>query len=264
MSAPAAAPGSDGHVSFDLTGRRALVTGAGVGIGRTVALALARAGADVAVTYRSHDGEAVAAEIRALGRASAALALDATDEAQVRDVVGRAAEALGGPVDTLVNNAGGLVGRVPIVDMDLAHWRAVMDVNVTSAFLVTREVLAAMPAGGRIVMLGSIAGDTGGSAGSAAYAASKTALEGLVRGLAREVAPRGATVNLVSPGYITDTPFHDTFSSPEKRAATVRSIPLERAGYPDDVAGAVCFLVSAAASFVTGAVIDVNGGAYFR
>src|SRR5690606_36633061 len=153
------------------------------------------------------------------GRASAAFALDATDEAQVRDVVGRAAEALGGPVDTLVNNAGGLVGRVPIADMDLGTWRAVMDVNVTSAFLVTREVQAAMPAGGRVVLLGSIAGDTGGSAGSAAYAATKTALEGLVRGLAKEVAPRGATVNLVSPGCITDTPFHDTFSSPEKRAA---------------------------------------------
>ncbi|WP_102509527.1 SDR family NAD(P)-dependent oxidoreductase [Sanguibacter massiliensis] len=256
-------PGSDGQLSFDLDGRRVLVTGGGTGIGRTVALALARAGADVAVTFRTHDGESVADEIRALGRRSAAFALDATDEHKVRDVVARAADALGGPVDTLVNNAGGLVGRVAIGEMSLDHWRAVMDVNVTSAFLVTREVMATMPDGGRIVMLGSIAGETGGSTGSAAYAASKTALEGLTRGLARELAPRGTTVNLVAPGYITDTPFHETFSTPAKRAATVESIPLGRAGYPDDVAAAVRWLVSPAASFVTGTMTHVNGGAWF-
>lgn len=257
------AAGSDGNVSFELDGRRALVTGGGTGIGRTVALALARAGADVALTFRSHDGEAVADEIRALGRRAVALPLDATDEADVRAVVAQAADALGGPVDTLVNNAGGLVGRVSVAEMSFEHWRAVMDVNVTSAFLVTREVIATMPDGGRIIMLGSIAGETGGSAGSAAYAASKTALEGLTRGLARELAPRGMTVNLIAPGYITDTPFHETFSTPAKRAATVESIPLHRAGYPDDVAAAVRWLVSPAASFVTGTMTHVNGGAWF-
>ena len=256
-------PGSDGHLSFELGGRRALVTGGGTGIGRTVALALARAGADVAVTFRTHDGEVVADEIRELGRRSAAFALDATDEDAVRDVVARAADALDGPVDTLVNNAGGLVGRVAIGDMSLEHWRTVLDVNVTSAFLVTREIMTTMPDGGRIVMLGSIAGETGGSTGSAAYAASKTALEGLTRGLARELAPRGTTVNLVAPGYITDTPFHETFSTPAKCAATVEGIPLGRAGHPDDVAAAVRWLVSPAASFVTGTMTHVNGGAWF-
>ncbi|MGP7959580.1 SDR family NAD(P)-dependent oxidoreductase [Sanguibacter sp. A247] len=256
-------PGSDGHLSFELDGRRALVTGGGTGIGRTVALALARAGADVAVTFRTHDGAAVADEIRALGRRSGAFALDATDEAAVRDVIAQASDALGGPIDTLVNNAGGLVGRVTVAEMSLEHWRTVMDVNVTSAFLVTREVIASMPAHGRVIMLGSIAGETGGSAGSAAYAASKTALEGLTRGLARELAPHGTTVNLIAPGYITDTPFHETFSSPEKRAATVDGIPLGRAGYPDDVAAAVRWLASPAASFVTGTLTHVNGGAWF-
>lgn len=143
--------------------------------------------------------------------------------------------------------------------MSLDHWRTVMDVNVTSAFLVTREVMASMPDGGRVVMLGSIVGETGGSTGSAAYAASKTALEGLTRGLA----PRGTTVNLVAPGYITDTPFHETFSTPAKRAATVEGIPLGRAGHTDDVAAAVRWLVSPAASFVTGTMTHVNGGAWF-
>lgn len=256
-------PGSDGHLSFALDGRRALVTGGGTGIGRTVALALARAGADVAVTFRTHDGEVVAEEIRALGRRSGAFALDATDETAVNDVVARASAALGGPIDTLVNNAGGLVGRVTVAEMSLEHWRTVMDVNVTSAFLVTRKVVATIPDGGRIIMLGSIAGETGGSAGSAAYAASKTALEGLTRGLARELAPRGTTVNLVAPGYITDTPFHETFSSPAKRAATVEGIPLGRAGHPDDVAAAVRWLASPAASFVTGTITHVNGGSWF-
>lgn len=126
----------------DLTGKRALVTGGGTGIGRAVAVELARRGADVAVTYRSHDGTAVAAEIQQLGRVGEAFALDATDSSAVTQVVGQAAGVLGGGIDILVNNAGGLVGRREVAQMSDEHWDAVVGVNLTSAFYVTRAVLA--------------------------------------------------------------------------------------------------------------------------
>lgn len=132
----------------ELNGRRALVTGGGVGIGSAVALALAEAGADVAITYRSHDGQQVADQIAALGRRTAALELDATDGGRVDVVVADAIEALGGPIDILVNNAGGLIGRAAIAEMSDEHWHQVIDVNLYSAFAVSRAVLREMPEGG--------------------------------------------------------------------------------------------------------------------
>lgn len=247
-----------------LTGKRALVTGAGVGIGEAVALELARAGADVAVTYRTHDGEAVAREIEALGRRASAHPLDATDSAAVDGVVAEVAEALGGPVDILVNNAGGLVGRHPIADMTDEHWHAVIDVNLTSAFYVTRAVLAQMPDGGRIVTISSQAGQNGGGAGAVAYAASKAGLDGMTRGLAKELGPRRITVNSVAPGFIGETPFQDAFTPADVQRSVVAGIPIGRGGRPTDVSAAVLFLVSPAAEFCTGTVLDVNGGASFH
>lgn len=247
----------------DFTGTRVLVTGGGVGIGAEVALAFARAGADVALTYRSHDGADVARRIAELGRTGVAYELDATDGGAVDQVVEAAAGALGGAIDVVVNNAGGLIGRVPIAEMSDEHWRTVLDVNLTSTFYVTRAALRFMPDGGRVVNMGSVAAQTGGSPGSAAYAAAKSALEGLGRGLAKELGPRRITVNTVAPGFIAHTPFHDTFSSQEKQAATVASTPLGRAGTTADVAAAVLYLASAGASFQTGTVVDVNGGTWF-
>jgi 3-oxoacyl-[acyl-carrier protein] reductase len=250
-------------MQIDLSGKAALVTGGAVGIGRGVALALARAGADVAVTYRSHDGATVAAEIAALGRRSAAYALDATDSTAVDAVVDQAAAALGGPIAILVNNAGGLLGRLPIVDMSDEHWRQVIDVNLFSAFTCSRAVLRSMPDGGRIINISSVAGRNGGGKGAAAYGAAKAGMHGLTRGLAKEVGPRGITVNAVAPGLILDTPFHEEFTPQVEQQAAIEGTPLRRAGFPDDCAGAVLYLASDLGSFCTGSVIDLNGGTYF-
>jgi 3-oxoacyl-[acyl-carrier protein] reductase len=242
-----------------------LVTGGNTGLGRAIALALAEAGADVALTYFSHPGEETAAAIRALGRKALALRLDATDSAEVNRVVAEVAAALDDHIDILVNNAGHMVGRVPIAEMSDAHWRTVIDVNLSSAFYCCRAVLPYMQTGwGRIVNMSSLAGRNGGGTGAVVYAAAKAGVLGFTRGLAKEVAPLGITVNAVAPGLILETPFHDTFNTEAGKRATIATIPLRRGGVPDDVAGAVLFLVSDLASFITGETTEINGGVWFK
>jgi len=249
---------------IDLAGRAALVTGGNVGIGRAIALALAAAGADVAVTYLSHDGDDTARAIQAYGRRALALKLDATDSAAVDVAAARVAEEFGGRIDILVNNAGGLIGRAAIAEMGDDLWRRVFEVNVTSAFYCIRAVLPHMASGwGRVINNGSIAAHHGGGAGAVAYAAAKGAIHTLTRGLAKELAPRGITVNAVAPGFILETPFHATFTGDAARAASIAQTALGRGGSPADVAGAVLYLASDLASFVTGEIIEVNGGLWF-
>lgn len=248
---------------IDLTGKTALVTGGAIGIGRGIALALARAGADVALTYRDHDGPAVATQITGLGRRATAFPLDATDSAAVTEVVDAAAREFGGHLDICVNNAGGLIGRVPLADMSDEHWHRVLDVNLTSAFSCVRSALPYMGDGGRIVNISSLAARNGGGEGSGAYAAAKAGMHGLTRALAKELGPRGISVNAIAPGLILDTPFHETFTPPEGQQATIASTPLRRAGYPADVAGAVLYLASDLGGFNTGTVLDLNGGTNF-
>lgn len=251
-------------MNLDLTGRTAVVTGGNTGLGRAIALALAEAGADVAVTYFSNASVETVNEIRALGRRSLALRLDATNSAEVDRGMGELAHALDDHIDILINNAGHLVGRVPIAEMSDAHWRQVIDVNLSSTFYCSRAVLPHMHTGwGRIVNMSSLAGRNGGGPGSAAYAAAKAGIIGLTRGLAKELAPQGITVNAVAPGLILETPFHATFTSTEAQQAIIASLPLKRAGVPNDVAGAVLFLASDLASFITGEVTEINGGAWF-
>ncbi|WP_020574407.1 SDR family NAD(P)-dependent oxidoreductase [Actinopolymorpha alba] len=250
-------------MELDLSGKSALVTGGATGIGRGVALALAAAGADVAVTYRSHDGAQVAKEIADLGRRSAAYELDATDSGQVDQVIDEAAAALGGQLTILVNNAGGLIGRTPIATMTDEHWHQVIDVNLFSAFACSRSALRHLPDNGRIINISSLAARNGGGRGAVAYAAAKAGMHGLTRGLAKELGPRGITVNAVAPGLILDTPFHEAFTPAAEQQAAVDSTPLRRAGFPDDVAGAVLYLASDLGAFTTGAVLDLNGGTYF-
>lgn len=251
-------------MQIDLTGKTALVTGGNVGIGRAAALALARCGADVAVTYLSHTGDDTAATIKQLGRKGIAVRLDATDSAEVQRVVASVAEQLGGHIDILFNNAGGLVARSTIAEMSDEIFAQVFAVNVTSAFYVTRAVLPHMPTnGGRIIFNGSVAAHHGGGGGAVAYAATKGAIHTLTRGLAKELAPRGITVNAVAPGFIIDTPFHATFTAPATQDASIAQTALKRAGLPDDVAGAIIYLASDLAAYVTGEIIEINGGSWF-
>jgi 3-oxoacyl-[acyl-carrier protein] reductase len=247
-----------------LRGKTALVTGGGTGIGQGIALAFAQAGARIAITYNNHkpDQDFADAIERHSRHTLISLQLDATVETEVQ----RTIEVLGrdlGRLDVLVNNVGGLVQRSPIGDMDFKLWKQVLAVNLDSTFLMTHFALPLINGGGRIINIASLAGRNGGHPGATAYATSKAAIFGFTRGLSKEVAPSGITVNALAPGFIEATPFHDTFTTAESKAATVQTIPLGRAGLPEDVAGAALWLASEHARFVTGTVVDINGGQYF-
>lgn len=247
----------------DLTGKTALVTGGNVGIGRAIALALAERGAEVAITYYSNADKAHETQ-RALPRSAPCLQLDATKSAEVNRVFGEVAQVFGGHIDILVNNAGHLIARVPIAEMSDEHWHRVMDVNLSSMFYCVRAVIPLMKHGwGRIVNMSSLAARDGGGLGAAAYAASKAGVATLTRGLAKELGPKGITVNAVAPGLILDTPFHPKFTPPEAQQAIIARLPVGRAGFPADVASAVAYLASEQAGFLTGVVMDINGGIWF-
>jgi 3-oxoacyl-[acyl-carrier protein] reductase len=252
-------------LAYDLRGRVALVTGAGVGIGRAVALALAEAGATVGVHYHTSEAgaHAVLAEVRRLGGAGLLLPADLTVEAEAHQLVDRlTAEA--GRLDILVNNAGSPIQRAKVEDCPTDLWRRIFDVNVTSAFLVTRRAIPHLRSSGRgsIVNNLTLSIQTGGSGGAGVYAAAKGALQVLTRTLARELAPV-VRVNAVMPGVI-ETRHHEVFSSPEKMEEYRRQTPLGRNGTAEEVARVMLFLASDASSFMTGATLDVNGGRFLR
>ena len=244
----------------NLEGRIALVTGASQGIGRACALELARAGATVALAARNEAKLAeVAAEIAAAGGQAAAFALDIASEESIKTAAKAVLERFG-KVEILVNNAGitrdGLMLR-----MKRADWDDVLGTNLTGAFLLTQALLSPMLKNrwGRIVNISSVVGRTG-QAGQVNYAASKAGLIGLTRSMAREVASRGITVNAVAPGYI-ETPMTATLDE-KLRAAMMATIPLGRPGTDAEIAQAVAFLASDAAGYITGHVLDVNGGMF--
>jgi 3-oxoacyl-[acyl-carrier protein] reductase len=243
-----------------LEGRVALVTGASQGIGHACALALAREGATVAVAARNRQKlEELVAEIAAAGGKSAAfvVVMDVSDEAQVKSGI---KSALGqfGKIDILVNNAG-ITRDQLVMRMKRADWDAVLTTNLTSAYLCIQQVIGSMlkQRWGRIINISSVFGQMG-QAGQANYAASKAGLIGLTMAMAREVASRNITCNAVAPGFI-ETSMTAVLSEEFKQNA-VKSIPLGRVGLPEDIASAVCFLASEEASYITGHVLNVNGG----
>lgn len=248
----------------DLSGRVALVTGAGVGIGQAIALALAEAGAFVGIHYhRSREGaEESLSQVRLKGSDGVLLQADLTVEEQAVSVVQRLVEQ-GGRLDILINNAGSPVASTRIEDCSTDLWRQIFDVNLTSAFVVTRTAIPHLRRSGHgcIVNNLSLSVQTGGS-GTGPYAAAKGALQVLTRTLARELAPL-VRVNAVMPGVIA-TRHHEQYSTPAKMEEYRRQTPLERNGTAAEVAAAVRFLVSDEASFITGALLDINGGRFLR
>ncbi len=245
-----------------LEGKVAIVTGGGRDIGRACAERLAADGAAVAINYHAsaEGAEAAVAAIESAGGRAFAMQGDMTDPDAVAVLVERTVSEFGG-LDILVNNTGGLVARRAIADMSLDHWRTVMDLNLTSAFLLINASLAHLRPGGAIVNIASQAGRDGGGAGAAAYAAAKGAVMTLTRALAKEVGP-GIRVNGVCPGMI-DTDFHNVFTKTEVRRTVAGNTPLKREGQPEDVAALVAYLASGEAAFLTGTNIDINGGTLF-
>lgn len=241
----------------------ALVTGGGRDIGRAISLRLAKDGAKVVINYRGDEASAreTARMIEDEGGSALLHRADVTRGDEVAGLV-EAAAAFGGKIDILVNCAGGLVARKTLAEMDEAFFDSVMDLNLKSAFLVTKAALPHLGEGAAIINIASLAGRDGGGPGSSIYAASKGGLAALSRGWAKELGPKGIRVNALSPGLI-GTSFHDTFSKPEGRAATAGNTPLRREGRPEEVAAAVAFLASGEASFLAGVNLDINGGLFF-
>jgi len=244
---------------FKLDGRIAIVTGASRGLGRSIALGLAEAGADVALVHRSDAAEAQR-RIEALGRRCVSIRADLADRTSVATIVGETVERLGG-IDILVNNAG-IIRRAPLVEFTEKDWDDVMDVNLRSVFFLSQAVAKVMIGqgrGGKIVNLASMLSFQGGIL-VPSYTASKSAVLGLTRLLANELALHGINVNAIAPGYMETDNTRPLRDDPVRSRAILDRIPAGRWGSPDDLQGAAVFLASAASRYMHGYTLAVDGG----
>jgi len=248
-----------------LTGKNVLITAGAQGIGESITRHLIDSGANVAIHYFSSGDNAnkLAEYANSKGQKAVAISGDLTKETDANALVEKTVAALGG-LDILINNAGSLVARRKLGEMETVFWHKVMDINLTSMMFVTRAAAPHLGKSGdsSIVNLASLAGRKGGHAGSLAYSTSKGAILTLTRALSTELGPQGTRVNAVAPGLILGTSFHNTHTTKESAAKTITGIPIQRAGNAADVARAVVYLASEYDGFITGATLDINGGSY--
>jgi 3-oxoacyl-[acyl-carrier protein] reductase len=251
--------------TLNISGKAALISGAAVGIGRAVALALGKAGATIGLHYYSskNEAESLYAELTEASIPVILLPADLTDEAQANHTVDEFVRQAG-RLDILVNNSGGLVKRAKIEDCTLENWNKSLDINLTSAFLVTKRAIPHLRAtgSGRIVNLLSLSVQTGGANGGGAYAAAKGGLMVFTHTLAKELAPEVRT-NSVMPGTV-ETQHHEIHSTPEMMENYRKQTPLGRNTFAEEVASSVLFLASDMSSHINGALIDISGGRFLR
>lgn len=245
-------------MSFDLTGKVALVTGANTGIGQAIALGLAAAGADLAVAGRSDPAETLTAAA-ALGRRTLSVTADLSSTAPIETLVAEVLEKLG-RIDILVNNAG-IIRRADLLDMSEADWDAVLDTNLKSLFFLSQAVARhmAVRGSGKIINIASLLSFQGGVR-VPGYAAAKSGVAGVTKAMANELAAKGVQVNAIAPGYITTNNTAALVADETRNRQILERIPAGRWGAPEDIAGPAVFLASSASDYVTGHILAVDGG----
>lgn len=245
-------------------GKVAIVTGGARDLGRAISVKLAEEGAKVCVNYYDNEQDAkdTLEIIRQAGGEAIMVQGDMTKAAEVQRLVGETVKAFGEQIDILVNVVGGIVGRKTITEQDEKWYDFLMDVNMRSCWLCTREVVPHMAKGGSIVNFSSLAARDGGGPGASMYATAKAAVMTFTRAMAKELGPQNIRCNALCPGTIA-TSFHDRFNTPENRERMRQGYPLRREGTAQEVAELVCFLASSESSYLTGTNIDINGGSFF-
>ena len=245
-------------------GKIAIVTGGARDLGRAISVKLAAEGAKVCVNYfdNEQDAKDTLDIISKAGGEAIMVQGDMTKAADVQRLVGETVKAFGEQIDILVNVVGGIVGRKTIAEQDEKWYDFLMDVNMRSCWLCTREVVPHMANGGSIVNFSSLAARDGGGPGASMYATAKAAVMTFTRAMAKELGPQNIRCNALCPGTIA-TSFHDRFNTPENRERMRQGYPLRREGTAQEVADLVCFLASSESSYLTGTNIDINGGSFF-
>ena len=247
-----------------LEGKVAIITGGARDLGRAVSIKLASEGAKVCVNYfdNEDDAKVTLGLIHQAGSEGIIVQGDMTKAADAKRLIAETTKAFGEKVDILINVVGGIMGRKKITEQDEQWYDALMDVNMRSVWLMTREVVPLMGQGAAIVNFSSLAARDGGGAGASMYATAKAAVTTFTRAMAKELGPDGIRVNAICPGTIA-TSFHDRFNTPENRQRMMGVYPLRREGQASEIADLVCYLASDESSYITGANIDINGGMFF-